>query len=64
MERDLLEWFATEGLVRYSASASDDSDGAKPSRWLIRRSLRLGRVMMTLCCHHIQILRYAGQAAP
>ena len=26
MEPDLLEWFATEGLVRYSASASEDCD--------------------------------------
>ena len=26
MDADLLEWFAAEGLVRYSASAGEDSE--------------------------------------
>jgi hypothetical protein len=62
MEPDLLEWFATEGLVRYSASASEDSDESETIEVAHPPLVALGpRDEDFVLPPHPDALRYAGK---
>lgn len=62
MEPDLLEWFATEGLVRYSASASDDGDESEAIEVAHPPLVALGpRDDDFVLPPHPDALRYAGK---
>lgn len=59
MEPDLLEWFATEGLVRYSVSASEDGEIAESVHPPL---VALGpRDVDYVLPPHPDVLRYAGK---